>query len=531
MKNKMFKEVLILLALVLIYPVTSKAGTLIRSVTETTINGNTVTYIGGSSIGTGMEITSSASGITESSVLGIVNVGDALNLFNALIFNTGGYISSTSTIPVYANIGQVLSSTVDASVFANGTTDCGISEAANYCIQQRSSLCNITVPRICFVSSTIALPASLIYSLHGAGNGYSVIIPTADLTTLFNLQNSSNSIYSNLIITNPYNRNIGIVITSSGQYNIFSNIKSYVTTPITATVVLYNITGGNGYWRWQDTFDHVNFGQNPNGSNFYAIYVYSVFPPYTDDMNMLSIKNSDLEGNVYMYNVMGLDWENNRTNNSGQAATYAFYGITGSTIRNLEGGNLSLYLSQSSYVTFDQIYDNITFNLDNNTNNIVFSNCKSLNNIVGIQSSTNNLINSSLSNAILNNCYFNSISGNYISRTDTGIITNNNLFLYGSGQTVSTIGVYDNNTGKYNMGHTVDYGQQQLVNGCATVALQYPFQTNHYSCSFRYLTSNVVIGIPVFTYTTNAFTVCSKSSSGAINTSDANTFTGTCSGY
>jgi hypothetical protein len=530
MKNKMFREALILLMLVLMYPVTSKAGTLIRSVTETTINGNTVTYIGGSSIGTGMEITSSASGITESSAFGIVNVGDVLNLFNTLIFNTGGYISSTSTIPVYANIGQVLSSTVDASVFANGTTDCGISEAANYCIQQRSSLCNITVPRICFVSSTIALPASLIYSLHGAGNDYSIIIPTADLTTLFNLQNSSNGIYSNLIITNPYNRNIGVVITSSGQYNTFSNIKSYVT-PITATVVLYNITGGNGYWGWYDTFDHVNFGQNTNVGNFYAIYVYSVYPSYTDDMNMLSIKNSNIEGNVYMYNAMGLDWENNRTNNSGQPAIYAFYGITGSTIRNLEGSDLSLYLSQSSYVNFDQIYDKITFRLDQNTSNIVFSNCKSFNNMFDTGDSLNSLYNYSASNAILDNCYFSSISGNYISKTDTGIATNNNLFLYGSGQTVSTIGVYDNNTGKYNMGHTVDYGQQQLVNGCATVVLQYPFQTNHYSCSFRYLTSNVVIGIPVFTYTTNVFTVCSKSSLGAINTNDANTFTGTCSGY
>ena len=103
--------------------------------------------------------------------------------------------------------------------------------------------------------------------------------------------------------------------------------------------------------------------------------------------------------------------------------------------------------------------------------------------------------------------------------------------IYPNGQAVSTIGIYDNNDGSYHAIHTIDYGQQQLTNGCATVSLRYPFLTNHYSCSFSYLTFNTAIGIPTFTYTTNAFTVCSRSSAGAINTNDANTFTGICSGY
>ena len=99
------------------------------------------------------------------------------------------------------------------------------------------------------------------------------------------------------------------------------------------------------------------------------------------------------------------------------------------------------------------------------------------------------------------------------------------------GFATSSVGIYNNSTGTLNPGFAEDYGPVTLTNGCATITLQYPFPTNHYNCTFNYLTWNTAIGIPTFTFTTNQFTVCSRSSTGVINTTDANTITGTCTGY
>jgi len=114
-------------------------------------------------------------------------------------------------------------------------------------------------------------------------------------------------------------------------------------------------------------------------------------------------------------------------------------------------------------------------------------------------------------------------SGAYIG-TDKGLHM-------GSGITTSSVGIYSNSTGVLNPGFAEDYGPVTLTNGCTTVILKYPFPTNHYNCTFNYLSWNTAIGIPTFTFTTNQFTVCSRSNTGVINTTDANTITGTCTGY
>jgi hypothetical protein len=113
----------------------------------------------------------------------------------------------------------------------------------------------------------------------------------------------------------------------------------------------------------------------------------------------------------------------------------------------------------------------------------------------------------------------------------TNIHSYNSFGIYGSGQTSSTIGMYDNNTGSYNMSHTVNYGDQQLMNGCATVNLSLPFLANRYSCTFNYTSHNYSVGIPIFTFATNSFTVCTTTNNGSINTLDNNFFTGICTGY
>ena len=113
----------------------------------------------------------------------------------------------------------------------------------------------------------------------------------------------------------------------------------------------------------------------------------------------------------------------------------------------------------------------------------------------------------------------------------TNIRSYNTFGIYGSGQTSSTIGMYDNNTGSYNMSHTVNYDTQQLMNGCATVSLSLPFLANQYSCTFNYISHNYSVGIPTFTFTTNSFTVCTTTNNGSINTLDNNFFTGICTGY
>jgi hypothetical protein len=115
------------------------------------------------------------------------------------------------------------------------------------------------------------------------------------------------------------------------------------------------------------------------------------------------------------------------------------------------------------------------------------------------------------------------LSGAYIG-TDNGLHMGSNI-------TTSSVGIYNNTTGALNPGFAEDYGPVTLTKGCTTITLQYPFPTNHYNCTFNYTTWNTVIGIPTFTFTTNQFTVCSRSSTGVINTTDANTFTGTCTGY
>jgi hypothetical protein len=114
-------------------------------------------------------------------------------------------------------------------------------------------------------------------------------------------------------------------------------------------------------------------------------------------------------------------------------------------------------------------------------------------------------------------------SGAYIG-TDNGLHMGSNI-------TTSSVGIYSNSTGALNPGFAEDYGPVTLTKGCTTITLQYPFPTNHYNCTFNYTTWNTAIGFPTFTFTTNQFTVCSRSSSGVINTTDANTITGTCTGY
>jgi len=140
--------------------------------------------------------------------------------------------------------------------------------------------------------------------------------------------------------------------------------------------------------------------------------------------------------------------------------------------------------------------------------------------------------------AIINTYYFSSETQPPIKINDgldiLGDITSTtqiNIGIYGNGQTVSTIGMYDNNTGSYNMSHTVNYGDQQLINGCATVNLSLPFLANQYSCTFNYTSHNYSVGIPTFTFTTNFFTVCTTTNNGSINTLDNNFFTGICTGY
>ena len=115
--------------------------------------------------------------------------------------------------------------------------------------------------------------------------------------------------------------------------------------------------------------------------------------------------------------------------------------------------------------------------------------------------------------------------------TDNMIISASTINIYGSLQTTSSIGIYDNITGSLQMGHTVDYDQQTLSSGCATVTLQYPFAGDHYNCTFNYTSWATAIGIPAFTFTTGYFTVCSRNSAGSINTTDVNTFTGSCNGW
>ena len=131
----------------------------------------------------------------------------------------------------------------------------------------------------------------------------------------------------------------------------------------------------------------------------------------------------------------------------------------------------------------------------------------------------------------LNSPVTSNISGVDLTFQTGGYIGTDNGLHMGSSITTSSVGIYNNSTGSLNPGFAEDYGPVTLTNGCTTVILQYPFPTNHYNCTFNYLSWDVVIGIPTFTFTTNQFTVCSRSSTGVINTTDANTITGTCTGY
>jgi hypothetical protein len=75
----------------------------VTTITETSTGAYTeTTFIPGTYISsTGIQITTSSSGITESSTAGLINWGDAFNLFNVLTLGSGSYITSGTNIAIY----------------------------------------------------------------------------------------------------------------------------------------------------------------------------------------------------------------------------------------------------------------------------------------------------------------------------------------------------------------------------------------------------------------------------------------------
>jgi hypothetical protein len=448
-----------------------------------------------------------------------------------LIFGAGGSITSTNyyydsivnynfpffSLTAYPSYKGFLY--VDLIQFLNDSQTCGVDEAIQWYqnnIGFQSQLIPIfELPPVCTITKPIIFPNTLWgASLVGKGINSSFILVNAPMTTAiiwdgqqqsefggFTLLDIGNYVSDTDILANVNISKIHDILIFGSSSTLKGFALSATTTDNDAgadiiervwsnmSQIAYYFSATSGYTGGEVT--SIRDCTSSDGAVFYG-----------NDLTRYEVDH------LHMENYAGIQgfWITNVTT----ASTFDHLEITANFISITSSSNLKF----SNGIVHNQQWNAMPFYIDNASNNIIFDDMEKLS-FINNSSIPVMIYNTNLSNI--------SATGPYLLFNSTGV--------YGTSQTTSSIGIYNNNTGQYNMGHTIDYGQKQLTNGCATVSLQYPFSTNHYSCSFKYLTFNTAIGIPTFTYTTNAFTVCSRSSTGVINTTDANTFTGTCSGY
>ena len=535
--------------------------------------------VGGAMTTTGVWFSSSSSGINGYST-GPVNIYTFPWLFmagadlsgtsyvtGALTFSAGSSITSTIQRTIYGKMSNLnpysqdynilpvtllnTSEAEDTTFVKDGSywpasTSCGITEAIS---QWQTSIFFTTtgiLGQVIYKIPSFCTPTVGNWDIHdyntltGQNNGGTFIYPAAPMYSLISeTTGTGNTHIGHFNIDDFYSNVTGVGISVNGGLgtNDIHDIRLYRGFPTTiANIYIVDWYGEIKNIYLEDTLPHSGydmvldvFGENVSNIGVCNLWVMggnqggntfnNIFSLTADSLNGLCVFTTDTSNSTFSnigsgFNYIIVTGSHNSFNNVFNTA-----GV-GDNITDTAGNNIyqNIYTlnntsSNPDYVIgyhdvltgevlcLDEMGDYPTFG---------FRDCGTI--PVGIQF---------ISHALGGTWFTGGITADSIT-TSVGV--------FGTSQTTSSLGIYDNATGLLNMSHTINYDQQTLVNGCATVTLRYPFIANQYNCTFNYTSWATSIGIPAFTFTTNNFTVCSRSSIGVINTTDANTFTGTCAG-
>ncbi len=331
-------------------------------------------------------------------------------LSGALTFSAGSYMTSTITsgqftvIPSYGIVASAISTTINAAIFANGTTDCGFSESLNYCYIEDSPICNIILPPICYASSPLqnTIPQLRFVQIGGeSSSDVSIIIPIATMPYVLSTDNYIRDV-SNIIFYNAYNQNIGTWITQTSAYHTYNNII-FVGNTLTASVVFYqpNIAEWEGF---STIINNCNIN-NTNTTAPYGVYAYSAAPVYGDDQEPITIENSTIKEAISFIGQpsggLPVRMINNYTNNGGVASNWILQGLANSEFSFVYGSGATININSSTNISFDHTAGIDHFIIDSASQQIRLTDCYDNNNSNIAQLS---ITNNSPMPVILDNC-------------------------------------------------------------------------------------------------------------------------------